>query len=47
MINLVLVLNIITILVCLPMNTLILILFIKKINSYNKKGVTNYGKNKK
>ena len=37
MINLVLILNIITILVCLPMNTLILIQFFKKIYSYNKK----------
>ena len=47
MINLVLILNIVTILVCLPMNLLILIQFFKKISSYNKKGVTNYGKNKK
>ena len=47
MINLVLILNIVTILVSLPMNLLILIQFFKQINSYNKKGVTNYVKNKK
>ncbi len=47
MINLVLILNIVTILVCLPMNLLILIQFFKKVNSYNKKGVKTYVKNKK
>lgn len=47
MINLVLILNIVSIVACLPMNLLILIQFFKKLNSYNKKGVNTYGKNKK
>lgn len=46
MLNLILILQIITILSCLPLNILILNVVLQKIKSY-KKGVSNNGKNQK